>query len=530
MSENKKNRTVQAHIIKADPPKPGQNTMSRLESDTKGGTASLNGDKFISPPADLHGLKTLVKHSSILPQCIRAYKNNIAGFGIGIRYKDSDEKDDKFKLAEWTKLQDIIELLNMDKDTKEVFEDVIEARETYGISYLEVMRNLAGEVYGIEFIRNTPSISKTFPLLPAVEVEYTYKDQIIKRPKKFCKYKQEIDGKSVYFKEIGDTRGMDKYTGEYGEGVALEKQASEILEFIIGPETYGEVRWIGQVLGVDGSRKAENLNNRYFDEGRHTPLLIMVKGGTLTDDSFAKLKEYMNGIKGENGQHAFMVLETDSVSNVSMGEMERAPEIEVHNLAGMLQKDELFQEYLDNNRQRTQSSFQLPDLYVGYTKEFNRATAQTAQEITEKQVFQPERQSLAWIINNKLLADYKFKYVEAYFKEPDIQNPDDIMKILNITERAGGLTPNRAKELTYKISGDVSEDYPGEWGDIPIAYAKMTQTDAQLVKQIQKAADDGNTEIVAVMKEVRSLLLKQEATPPVNFVDTPLASEGGISS
>lgn len=66
------------------------------------------------------------------------------------------------------------------------------------------------------------------------------------------------------------------------------------------------MRWIGQTLGVDGSRKAENLNNNYFENGRHTPLMIMIKGGTLTDESFDKLQQYMNDIKGEAGQHAFI--------------------------------------------------------------------------------------------------------------------------------------------------------------------------------------------------------------------------------
>ena len=33
----------------------------------------------------------------------------------------------------------IIELLNTEQDTKEVFEDLIEARETYGVAYLEVI-------------------------------------------------------------------------------------------------------------------------------------------------------------------------------------------------------------------------------------------------------------------------------------------------------------------------------------------------------------------------------------------------------
>ena len=184
---------------------------------------------------------------------------------------------------------------------------------------------------------------------------------------------------------------MDRRDGKYlssGETLELDYQANEILEFAIGTEPYGEVRWIGQVLGVDGSRKAESLNNNYFENGRHTPLMIMIKGGTLTDESFEKLQQYMNDIKGAAGQHAFIILETESSDGRVDFDQSDKPEIEVKDLANILQKDELFQNYLDNNRRKVQSSFQLPDLYVGYTTDFNRATAQTAQEVTEEQVFQ----------------------------------------------------------------------------------------------------------------------------------------------
>ena len=44
---------------------------------------------------------------------------------------------------------------------------------------------------------------------------------------------------------------------------------------------------------------------------------------------------------------------------------ENRPEVEVKDLAAILQKDELFQDYLENNRRKVQSAFQLPDLYTG---------------------------------------------------------------------------------------------------------------------------------------------------------------------
>ena len=468
-----------------------------------------NAGDWITPQSNLLGLRNLVKNSNILPQCIRAYKNNIAGFGIGIRYRDDTEETPEM-IAEFNKATKIIELLNMEQDTKEVFEDVVEAREIYGIAYIEVIRNLAGEVVQIEFIRDTPSIQKTKPLEPYLTTVYYHHGEPVERKKRYCKYKQEIGGYTVYFKEFGDTRIMDRRDGNYvseEETLAIEYQANEIMEFPIGTEPYGEVRWIGQVLGVDGSRKAEGLNNNYFENGRHTPLMIMIKGGTSTDESFTKLQEYMNDIKGEAGQHAFIILETETTDGKTDFEQAEKPEIEIKDIANILQKDELFQDYLENNRKKIQSAFQLPDIYVGYTTDFNRATAQTAQVITEQQVFQPERKSLAWAINHRLLNDYQFRYVEAYFLEPNISNPDDIYKILTVANHAGGLTPNKAKQIIYEAYGEVSEDYPEEWGNIPLA---CRETQNALQKQIEKAAANNDDAVVAVMKEVKNLLCKME--------------------
>lgn len=476
-----------------------------------------NAGEWISQPFDMRGLRNLVNQSTVLPQCIRAYRNNIPGYGIGVRYKDDVEETEEMS-AEFARAEEIIDLLNLDMDTKEVFEDLIEAREIYGIAYLEIVRNVGGEVSQIEFVRDTLSITKTRPLEPYQDAQFWYNGRVETRPKKFMKYRQQSGGKTVYFKEFGDKRIMDKRTGLYADALEVEYQANELLEFAIGTEPYGEVRWMGQTLSIDGMRKAENLNHNYFVNGRHTPLLIMIKGGTLTEESFQKLQEYMNDIKGENGQHAFIVLETESTDNTLEFENTTQPEIEVKDLAAILQQDELFQSYLDNGRKKVQSAFLLPDLYVGYTTDFNRATAQTAQEVTEKQVFQPERKSLAWTINNKLLSEFGFRYVEAYFLEPDISNPDDLVKILQICNTAGGLTPNKAKQIALEALGEVAEDYEGDWGNVPLAYSKgsTATTDALaglfggVSLAMQKAKDNHDDEIIPVLKEIRKYLKREQ--------------------
>jgi len=502
------------HIIKADEPKPDKVEKGRTSEQLSGSNDSYGAGEWLDPPLSMTGLKATITKSSILPQCIKAYKSNIAGFGIGFRYK-VDEEENEAMIAEFTKAEEVLDNLNMDMDTKEVFEHIVEARESYGISYIEVLRNLSNEVDGIEFIRKNDSIRKTAPMGDYIEVDVQYKDKTTTRKRRFCKYVQTVGNNKVYFKEIGDPRVMDKRDGTYKNELDPQHHASEIMEFTIGTEPYGEIRWIGQILGVDGSREAEELNNRYFKDGRHTPLLIMIKGGTLTEASFAKLKEYMNDIKGKSGQHAFMVLEAECAESQTLLDTESKVEIEAVPLAEILQRDELFQEYLNNNRKKVQSSFLLPDLYVGYTTDFNRATAQTAMEITEEQVFQPERASLAWAINNKLLKDYNFQYVEAYFKAPIITNPEDLKNLLDVCEKAGGLTPNKAKEIAFKALGEDSEPYDGEFGDIPIAIWRQRQGEGgskpedvieELDMQIEKAIKQKNGDIASVMKQVRDLL------------------------
>lgn len=569
MSDEKKPAApqVRARIIKASPP-PASGAITKADASTQlDREENFNAGDWLYPPIDLQGLAVMVDESTILPQCVRAYKSNIAGFGIEVRYKDdfADKEESPEMKAEWERATEVLDLLSIEQESKEVFEDLIEAREIYGCSYLEVIRNLGGEVVQIEFIRDTPSITKTKPLDPYVDVDYFYKDHIVQRKRRFRKYKQQVGGKTVYYKEFGDPRMMDNRNGEYvTEGKRLDRkfQANEIMEFAISTPAYGKVRWLGQVLTVDGSRRAEALNNNYFVNGRHTPLLIMVKGGSLTDDSFTKLQGYMDDIKGEAGQHAFMVLETEASDNRTGFNNDNRPEIEVKDLAAILQKDELFQDYLSNNRRKVQSSFQLPDLYVGYTTDFNRATAQTAMEVTEKQVFQPERRSLAWAINNRLLNGYQFKYVEVYFREPDITNPDDLFKILTVCNNAGGLTPNKAKAVAYDALGEVAEDFGEDWGEIPLAIQQRMSSsmpgvaagapsvaqaassgqidrntpssskepengaqsgeagdggdgnqkpgnlEEQLDNQIAKAAAANEGELVAVMKEVRRLLVR----------------------
>ena len=68
---------------------------------------------------------------------------------------------------------------------------------------------------------------------------------------------------------------------------------------------------IGPLIKILGNRKADELNYRYFTQGRHIPLAITLENAQLTEESEATLQEYANAIGGEENQHKFLLLEAE---------------------------------------------------------------------------------------------------------------------------------------------------------------------------------------------------------------------------
>lgn len=88
MSEEKPVRQVGVKIVKADnfgeTPTVFVESQKPIEKSDKSEQLSMvnavNASEWITHPIDMRGLKELVDNSTILPQCIRAYKSNIAEF------------------------------------------------------------------------------------------------------------------------------------------------------------------------------------------------------------------------------------------------------------------------------------------------------------------------------------------------------------------------------------------------------------------------------------------------------------------
>jgi PBSX family phage portal protein len=449
------------------------------------------------PIADLLKMK---EYSTILQQCVDAYKQNICGFGVSLKYREDETKDKETPemVAEWNAVKELIEYWNFDKPFKDVFGQAIEHREYCGNGYIEILRDgkecpVGGENVDPEYIKITQ-------LADTVEVVYRRSGRELKVRKRFRRFVQDINGSKVWFKQFGDPRVMDLRTGKFEDNVSLEFQANEILHLKIGDKAYGLPRWIGQIIHMHGTRKAEELNYLYFYQGRHVPAAIIVSNGRLTEGSQQKLVEYAQSVSGTDNAHKFLLIEAEGEEEGLLEDEKKGVKVEFKSLAEILQQDALFLEYDDKSRQKLQSSFRLPDIYVGRSKDFNRATAEMAIEITEQQVFIPERESMEFTINNILFADYELKYVDVFFKKPDISNPQDKARLLEVYNNIGAIAPNDVRDDVGHLLGKDLENFMDEAANLPGVLRP------QSMPILMQKSEEDRERFVSVMKDVRDLL------------------------
>ncbi|KIL72535.1 phage portal protein [Bacillus badius] len=479
---------------------------------------SSYGDDVIEPPYNLKELKLIGEYSTILQQCVEAYRVNILGFGMVPDYRfdynaqDTPDEQKKTADAEWTRLEEFYRYLNYDEEAETILGYALEDREKMGNGYVEILRDGLNRPAGMEYIdgQYVRVCKRTVP----EEVEYTITEngrpQKIKRWRTFRKFVQMINGKKVYFKEYGDPRIMDSRTGKFDESTPENLRATEIIHFKIGSGTYGIPRWVGHIVHQYGARKAEELNYLYFKQGRHTPAAITISNGMLTEDSYTQLQEYMNDIQGVDNAHKFLVLEAEGITQkgVKPGDESTTPvKVEIKSLAEILQKDALFLEYDTKSRDKLRSAFRLPPIYTGESKDYNKATADTARKITEEQVFEPERQAITGKLNTLFLPDLEIYHVKAALKGPNFGDPIETANALTPFINAGAAVPNDLRDLLGQVLGKELEALPDEYNvPFPVVLNSLQQQSNPLALLTKSKEPLGQSELINILKDLRDVL------------------------
>jgi PBSX family phage portal protein len=451
---------------------------------------------------DLHGLipypegqepaklRQLVKQSNTLPQCILAYRQNVTGFGRGLKYKA--QESDETATEEWERAEEMLDTVVLDKPLETFLGEIMDDLDECGNAYIEVSRE--GGLPAL--FRIAPDNVRCTRLDKQVMLEYKrlYKNNVktYRQRRWVRKYAQMIGQNVVWYREFGVPQ--EEYPDAPNEIIHLRTGQN-------GP--YGEPLWIGNTPGVIGVRNAETLNVDYFDNGRMLSMILTIINGELTQASVDALKS----AKGRPSQGGILLLEAIGFEKGAGAQEEKEKtEIKLDKLNDLLQSDALFLEYGKEKRGDILSAFRLPPIYVGRSDDYNLATSNTARRIAEEQVFIPLRNWLMdEIFNFRLFPAFGIYRVEAFLRGPKIIDPDERKQLLDYLADRGIMLVRHLIPIAEEVLDTTIDEskYTEEYLDTPIAQLLNQQPATSL------PAEEDLQEQVAVI--AKRLLRKGEA-------------------
>jgi len=483
--------------------------------------AAFTSAGAIEPPYDPEALCLLMEHSNSLRQNVDAYATNIDGFGhrfeaaIDFEADDADQRvADALYLERLAaresgdlpaeralaptdeeiaaRRRELLQLARVERAKLESFFDFccfdhsfVDLRrrtrqdlEVTGNAFWEVLRDARGDVARLVYV---PSYSvRLLPLdRDPVEVEDRVRlspvtfDSVTAR-RRLRRYVQVQGSDRTYFKAFGDPRVVSRTTGQvFGDVEALleahphDGAATELIHFAIhSPRSpYGVPRWVGTLLSVLGSRQMEEVNFLYFENKSVPPLALLVSGGRLSEASVPRIERFIEeNLKGKTNFHKMLILEAEGGGG---GDAARA-KIELRPLTDAQQQDALFQIYDERNIDKVGSAFRLPKLLRGESRDFNRATAESALRFAEDQVFQPERDEFDFLMNRCLLADMGIRFWRFRSQTPVTRDPERMTQMVERLVRVGVLTPEEGRHLAGDIFNREFRKIPDDWTKRPI--------------------------------------------------------------
>lgn len=454
------------------------------QTDLDYSNSALGGKAPILPPYSPQALMSVFDKSNMLRQCVQAYVTNIGQCGWEIAPFDPSLPMDPNELEE---LQSFIDSPNSEETLTAIHSKVVEDYERLGYAYLEFIRDKARRISILRWAR-----ASTIGICPrdavAIPIKYDVvrgkRVSMVTELRTFRRFTQLTGGKLTYFKEFGDPRKMDYRTGDFETAeitVLPEHEATELIHYRqTSEDIYGTPRWISQLPAILGSREAEEVNLRYFEDNMVPSMILSVAGGRLTGDSFREMKRLLQaqGL-GKDRQNQIILLE--AVPERESLDDKGTVQLKVDKLTDARPTDGLFKEYDEANQAKIRSSFRLPPVAVGLSQDVSFATANVSAFIAESQVYVPQRKYFDEIYNKRFVnspTGLGLKTVKLRSSSPVITNPEVLIKSLTALNVMGAITPRTALEAANKILQIDLPTYPEkdeegyeEWMDKPIAFS-----------------------------------------------------------
>lgn len=458
---------------------------------------------LLAPPYDPFRLYTIVESSGTLGACVEVMVDNVDGFGHELQYRGKkDGLTDEKILKEREDLRSFFKRVNETQSFTKLRKEMRRDYETTGNSYMEIVRYPSGKIATLyrcdsRYMRlQAKQKDEVKTTIRLVRDGKTIETNIYRRFRRFAMITNTSVHDIRWFKEFNDPRRMCAITGKYedelGKDEEIIQEASEIIHFKQGNDTYGIPRWVGISSTVLGVRDADYINYNLFSDQGIPPLAILVSGGRLTSDSVEDLINIFNSRKGVENYHNIAILEA-APADGDIDDIATNAKIDFKPLPQ--QNDILFGDYIDKSEKRIRAKFRIPALYLGLGEEFSRSTSQNIKMIAEEQCFRPERNDEDELINFTIMNDlgavnWKFRTVG-----PKLIEGQEAIDAIGKFARAGSLSINQSIKIMNRILDLDAPLYDETWADYPATMVLELSKrgwlkDSDKIAEIKKAVNN----------------------------------------
>lgn len=330
---------------------------------------------------------------------------------------------------------------------------------------LALYTGATGESY-LELVKD--NMGKTLYIKPAVS-KYIFvgKDK--------DRYIQIYRGKTVYFRPFWEDNPVPRSANSFEPaenvgGISIKDQATTLIHFKIPnfvSSIYGVPEWTPGIPDLLGNRAASERNYNLMQNDAVPRLVVLISGGTLTDDSVKTTKSFFKKHKGIENTGRVLILE---VTGLNAGDVDqKTPSIQLVPLTIGQTDDASFLKYSAATEQTVRELLRISNLFLGTAEDINRAAAFTMREMTVNLIFEPYGKIFSNKLNSTLLYDWMAEdglndetcLVEFGFVLPNTISQKDMSVIKSDYAGKGGLTPNDLRE-------DIGLQRIEEpWADLP---------------------------------------------------------------
>jgi capsid portal protein len=439
------------------------------------------------PPASFSWLAKLYSESGPLQDCAAVMARNVGGYGIEMQaIGDRGEVSEEVLKGESDELVTRLEAISDDGTLAMLRYKQRVDLDTYGNAFMEVLRGPDGQVEGLVHApaftmrlagrRTDPMPAEKYVIdakLGWIKVEYMRRRFVfVQMPYSvsFTTGRNQI----VYFKEFGDTRIVDRRTGQENENTATP--ATEIIwtKHYHPAYVYGLPRWLGRMAAVLSHTKAGDLN--YTSLGRNLmPRVIISLMNASFDDKDKKAIEnaYQVWCSKANLTAPLIIdaVGADAGTSPFAGEhVGSGAKLQVDSFKDSINEDALFLKGLAEWERSIRASFGFGPIYLGRAEDLTYASAAVHVDLAETQVFAPERTEEDWIYN-QIIATWGVSYWKMMTKGCTISNPESAASMLQIA-LSGGASLNEMRTSMREYLGIDMPEYADPWASFPLLLLK----------------------------------------------------------